>query len=323
MCDHLAASRVAGWYHRRALAGAEASGERRAAGHAHLGLAFHESYLGRLRRAIEECQRSSAAYREGGQLREWASGITLMGRVQLLRGDVVGALRCAEELVHDGQDSADPMVRAWGLFVRGEALSQVGRLDEAIVAVRESIGLYTAMPDYNGFADANGLLGQCYLRQGRIGEALKILEDSERMIAIHGLRGHQITVPRNALTEAYLVAAEQSGGAARAALLEKAKRASRASLRQGRTFRAGFPHAMRLEGRRAWFDGHPGVARTWWRRGMALAEELEIPYEIAMSGVDMARLGNERQHLGRSVDLLAEMGAADEVAAARRLMLAR
>jgi hypothetical protein len=49
---------------------------------------------------------------------------------------------------------------------------------------------------------------------------------------------------------------------------------------------------------------------------------LEIPYEIAMSGVDMARLANERQHLSRSVDLLAEMGAADELAAARRLALA-
>jgi len=322
LCDHLAAPRVAGWYHERALAGAEASGERRAAGHAHLGLAFHESYLGRLRRAIDECRRSAAAYREGGQLREWASGITLMGRVQLLRGDVVGALRCAEELVHDGQDSADPMVRAWGLFVRGEALSQIGRLDEAILAVQDSIGLYTAMPDYSGIADSNGLLGQCYLRQGRIGEAMTVLEDSERVIAIHGLRGHQITVPRNALTEAYLVAAEHSGGAERAAFLERAKRASKASLRQGSTFRAGLPHAMRLEGRRAWFEGHPAAARTWWQRGMALAEELEVPYEIAMSGVDMARLANEKQHLGRSVDLLAVMGATDDLATARRLALA-
>jgi class 3 adenylate cyclase/tetratricopeptide (TPR) repeat protein len=318
-CDHLAASRVAGWYHRRARAGAEASGERRAAGHAHLGLAFHESYAGRLGAAIEECRRSAAAYREGGQLREWASAITLMGRVQLLHGDVAGALKCAEELVHDGRDSADPMVRAWGLFVRGEVLSQIGRVDEAIVAVRDSIELYTAMPDYSGVADSTGLLGQCYLRQGRWEEAIEVLEGSERVIAIHGLRGHQITVPRNASTEAYLLAAEHGGGAPRAAFLARAKRASKASLRQGKTFRAGLPRAMRLEGRRAWLEGDPAAARTWWQRGMALAEELEIPYEIAMSGVDMARLAGDRRDLGRSLELLAEVGALDDVAEARRL----
>jgi class 3 adenylate cyclase/tetratricopeptide (TPR) repeat protein len=319
LCDHLAAFRVAGWYHRRARARAEASGERRAAGDAHLGLGFHESYLGRLVRAIEECRRSAAAYRGGGQLREWASAVTLMGRVQLLHGDVASALRCAEELVHDGRDSADPMVRAWGLFVRGEALSQIGRLDEAIVAVQDSLELYTAMPDYSGVADSTGLLGQCYLRQGRWGEAITALEGSERVIAIHGLRGHQITVPRNAATEAYLVAAEHSGGAERAAFLVRARRASNASLRQGRTFRPGFPQAMRLEGRRAWLAGDPAAARTSWQRGMALAEALEIPYEIAMTGVDMARLASDRRHLGRSLELLAEIGAMDDLANARRL----
>jgi hypothetical protein len=102
----------------------------------------------------------------------------------------------------------------------------------------------------------------------------------------------------------------------------RAKRASRASLRQGKTFRAGFPQARRLEARRAWLDGDPAAARTWWQRGMALAEELEIPYEIAMSGVDMARLASDQRHLSRSLELLAETGAVDDLAVARRLALA-
>jgi class 3 adenylate cyclase/tetratricopeptide (TPR) repeat protein len=320
MCDHLGAFRVAGSYHRRALARAEASGERRAAGDAHLGLAFHESYLGRLVPAIEACRRAAAAYRESGQLREWAAVVTLMGRVLLWRGDVIGALGCAQQLVHDGRDSADPMLRAWGLFVRGEALSQVGPLDEAIGALRTAAELYAAMPDYSGIADANGVLGRCYLRLGRVAQAVTVLEDSERVIAVHGLRGHQITVARNALTEAYLAVAEHADGAERGAYLSRAKRASRAALRQGGTFRPGLPHAMRLEGRRAWLEGRGTAARRWWQRSIALGEALEVPYDVAISAIDLARLANEPGHLRRAVELLAAMGATDDLATARRLM---
>jgi tetratricopeptide (TPR) repeat protein len=319
ICDQLAVFGLAGRYHRRALAGAEAGDDPRAVGHAHLGLCLHESYLGSLEAAIEECRRAATPYRETGELRGWGTVTTMIGIMLFLRGEIAGALECSAQLIEMGHDSGDPMLRAWGLFVRGRVLCQTGELEEAARGLQHAIALHNAMLDYQGMADVNGLLGQCYLRQGRVLEAMKVLEESEGIITSHGIGGHQVTVPRNALTESYLAAAEQAEGLERSVLLQKARRASRASLRQGKIFRGGLPHAMRLEGTRAWLTGNRRAAQTWWERSRALAEQLGIPYEIAMSGVEMARRAGEQRYLDRAQCLLEEVGAVPDLVAARAL----
>jgi len=319
ICDQLAVFGLAGRYHRRALVRAEVADDPRAVGHAHLGLCLHESYLGSLEAAIEECRRAATPYRETGELRGWGTVTTMMGIALFLRGDVAAALECSEQLREMGQDSGDPILRAWGLFVQGRVLCQTGELEEAVRGLQHAIALHNAMLDYQGMADVNGLLGQCYLRQGRILEAVKVLEESERVITSHGLGGHQITVPRNALTEAYLAAAEQAEGLERTTRLQKARRASRASLRQGKTFRGGLPHAMRLEGTRAWLEGDRRTAQAWWERSRALAEQLGVRYEIAMSGVEMARRGGDSRYLDRTQRLLGDIGAVPDLVAVQAL----
>jgi hypothetical protein len=134
-------------------------------------------------------------HREGGQLREWRQ-ITLMGRFSRCVA-TCGCSAVCEELVHDGQDSAESTGARGSLRERRGARS--GRLDEAIVAVRDSIGSTRRCQTTTAFGDANGLLGQCYLRQADWRGA----EDTEtaRAIAIHGSK-HRSRC-RATLTEAY------------------------------------------------------------------------------------------------------------------------
>jgi hypothetical protein len=59
------------------------------------------------------------------------------------------------------------------------------------------------------------------------------------------------------------------------------------------------------------------MAQTWWTRGLLLAEELGVPFEIAMIGLEMARRSGETRYLDRAEQLLARIGATVDVAADR------
>jgi class 3 adenylate cyclase/tetratricopeptide (TPR) repeat protein len=322
ICDHIRAFRLADLYHRRALMRAKESGDPLAIGHAYLGLCMHESYRGALGPALEQGRLAAAAYQETGELRGWGTVTTMMAVVLFLRGEIDATLDWAQQLIRVGQETAHQLLLGFGLYVQGRVLCQTGRLDEAIAGLQQAVAVFGAMPDYHGVADAQGVLGQCYLRQNRIADAVKVLEESTNVIAVHALRGHQITVPRNALTEAYLGVAEHAQGVDREVALKKAQEASHVSLRQGKTFRGGLPQAMRLEGTRSWMTGRYRAAQMWWTRGRKLAEELGIRYEMAMTVIEMARRMGDRQDLDRAERLLTDLGATADAAVCRALSAA-
>lgn len=76
---------------------------------------------------------------------------------------------------------------------------------------------------------------------------------------------------------------------------------------------------MRLEGTRAWITGRHRAAQMWWTRSRALAEELGVRYEIAMTGIEVARRKGDRGDLDHTERLLTELGATVDFAVSRAL----
>jgi len=204
--------------------------------------------------------------------------------------------------------------------MRGMVQRRAGLLDDAVECLQHAIKLFRAVPDYMHVAMAGGDLGQCYLRQGRLQQAVTILEESCQLIAERGLRGLYLTPPLNGLAEAYLLAAEQAQGTEGADWLKKARTACQAALKQGKANRGGLPEAMRLQGRYEWLNGNPKSAHKWWQRSLASAQELEERYELGLTHLEMGQRLGERAHVEQAEKILEQVGACLDLAHARELL---
>ena len=291
-----------------------------AVGQAYLGLAVHEYNLGKWERALEHARRATVAHREAGDLRGWGLTTQMIAWLLRLQGDFTHSLDQSQEVVRVGQDAADHQVWAWGLHGCGRTLWHTGALDEAVTYLQHAIELYKAIPDYQTVAEASSDLGECYLSQGKLTEALAALEESNQLIAQRRLRGVHCTRPRNGLAEAYLAMADQAEERERAEWLRRAKRACRTALKQSKSDRQGMAGAYRLQGTHEWLGGRPAAARKWWLRSLAVAMELEARYDLGVTNLEMGRRMGDRVYLERAEAIFAEIGAMLDLTHARELL---
>jgi tetratricopeptide (TPR) repeat protein len=211
--------------------------------------------------------------------------------------------------------------RCWGLGEQGAVEGLLGRTEEAIATLKETIELADTIPDPTTSVEARGRLGQCYLRQGELEQALVVLRDGQRLGVQYGVGAHNATPIRNGLAEAYLLAAERSDGAARDDWLEQARRACRAALKQGKAFRGGLPEAMMLQGRYKWLMDEFAAAQKWWQRSLKLAQEMGQRYDLGIAHLEIGQRLSDHTHLERAKTIFAEIGAEWGLARAREALV--
>jgi tetratricopeptide (TPR) repeat protein len=204
--------------------------------------------------------------------------------------------------------------------LHGILQSIIGPLDEAVGQLQEAIELLTAIPDYPCLAEARAYLGLCYLRQGKLDQALQMLEQSNRLVATREVRGFQATTPRAGLAEVYLAKAEATEGHTRAVALNSAARACRAALKQGKADSRSVGIASRLQGAYEWFRGRADTARLCWERSMAVAEELGARYDLGQTYLEMGRRTGARTYLERAEQIFGEIGASLDLVEVRRAL---
>jgi len=320
ICDFIPAFRLAGGYHRRAMAVAEQIRHPLALGLASLGCALHELHTGRWADALAHLARSAALYREAGELRQWGAAASVQAWLLRMRGEFAAALALDREMLRVGVETADPELRGWGLAELGNTLWQVGQVAEAIPPLREARALFQAVPDDRWVVLATGGLGMCSLRLGRLDDALGLLEEGYRIIRARGFTGFLGSVPRGALVEAYLQAAEAADGPARRGWLDKADRLVREFLRQGRVDIEAMPAACRLHGTLEWLRGRPRRAERWWRRSVEIAERLGARYDLGLTLLEAGRRTWREVDLRRAEQIFTEIGAARDLARASELL---
>lgn len=320
ICELIPVFWLARHYHRRAIALAEQIQHPLAVGLAYLGLGLHELRSGDTwEKALEHLQQSASAYREAGELRRWGAATTMVAWVSCLRGDISHSLEKSEEVLRVGQDAADPEVWGWGLAQLGETLWLGGAMDEAVPHLQKAIVLFKSIPDDRWWVIASSRLGQCYLRQGKLQDALTVLEDGYRLINQRGFGAFLGTAPRIGLAEAYLVAAEQAEERERVGYLRMARQICREALKQSKIDIEALPRACRIQGTHEWLSGKRTTAHHWWRRSCTVAERLGARYDLGVTYLEMGQRTGEGSYLERAETIFTEIGARFDLARVKKL----
>jgi tetratricopeptide (TPR) repeat protein len=207
-----------------------------------------------------------------------------------------------------------------GLSRQGFAQKGLGQLQESIDNLKKAMDLFES-GNYQMYVDSGGELGQCYLRLGDVEQALTVFGECQRLSVEQNLmKSPVLTRFRNDLIEAYLLAAEHNGDIESVDWLKKAGIACQVALKQGRVYPPGLPEAMMLRGRYEWLSGQRSAAKKWWRRSLALAENMGVRYDLGRTLLEMGRRLDERAYLERAEAIFAEIGAQWDLARAQEAL---
>jgi len=318
--------RVSAYYHRRAVLLADQVAHPVAVGSAYLGLAFHEHQcLGTWPAAVEHYCRAAAAYQSVGDLRRWGGATVGAAFVSSLQGDFTRGLELSNELVRVGTDAGDDQLLGWGKANVGYALlRQRGPLGEAREHLEKAAELLKSIPDQPSHAIVLGLMGQCYLGEHRLNEALAVSEECWRLVVDRRMRGFLVALAVGYAAEVALVAAESSGRDERApAAYRRARTMCAAALRQANVSREGATVAYRCQGTYNWLRGRPKRAFRWWQRSVAIGETLGARYDLARTHFEIGRRTGGHAHLEQAETIFAEIGARSDLAEVRELLRGR
>jgi class 3 adenylate cyclase/tetratricopeptide (TPR) repeat protein len=282
--------------------------------------AIHMNVQGRWDESLDFAQRALDIQREKGYWHAlggtFATNSLADGNIHL--ANFAQSLEYGRSMARFGEDSGDLNTWSLGCSRRGFAERGLGQIEAAVDSLRKSMELAESASNYQVYVDSGGDLGQCYLRLSRLEEAFAVFEDCERRTVEQNLMNSPVTTRyRNGLAEAYLIAAEGSDGHERNDWLKKAGRACSQALKQGKVYPPGMPEAMMHRGRYEWLKGKPAAAEKWWRRSLALAEDMNVPFHVARTHLEMGQRLDDVMHLERAVSIFAEIDSQWELAKAR------
>lgn len=205
---------------------------------------------------------------------------------------------------------------------QARTLCMVGTLDEAIDLCHEALDVFRSIPAPFGIADALTDLGLCYMRRGELERATEALEEAGRMMVESGATGYNATQVRCYLADNALLILERSGSAERRLAETNAAAACRAAVSNSKAVPLGVPLAARCRGTLDWLRGHRRSARRWWQRSLDAGERIGIPYQVALTELDLGRLTGERARIERSAGIFTDLGAELDAAQAAEALSA-
>jgi class 3 adenylate cyclase/tetratricopeptide (TPR) repeat protein len=212
--------------------------------------------------------------------------------------------------VHDAaQKHGQAQQQAWGLYGQAMNLMRLGQHDEALRLLLGALELLHTNTDHISNIISYGVLAHTYLRHGDLAQAQHAAQQAARFI------GLLPTV--YATLEGYAAVAEvglRSWATTRSSLIHPPKALYKLH-NYARVFPIGQPRAWLLQGHYNWLQGHHSTALFAWRRSLAAAETLRMPYEAALA---RAAIGQHSQahdaerefHLNSALATFRRLGAA-------------
>jgi tetratricopeptide (TPR) repeat protein len=216
----------------------------------------------------------------------------------------------ATDLERAGQDAADPQLTSWGFQVRAYAQLETGPLDEVINNMRQGVDLAGKIHAWDNFLFLSSLLGKGLVCQGRLEEAVAVLNEASAV-----MKTAQLSRPFDQLelltgsATVKLALVEQLEGARRKAALREARSACRKALRCARVHSFWLPQALRLYGTACWLDGKSAIARKHWEESVDAADKARFPLERARTLMETGNRTSEIDLLEQAASVLRDNGA--------------
>jgi tetratricopeptide (TPR) repeat protein len=308
--------RLARAYIRRALDVAQNVKDLSARGYTALYAGVYYAGVGDWARTEELWNTASWVFEQLGDHRSWEFSVGNSAIVKYLRADFVKGLELANAAYLSSCRRNAPFFQATGLLVKAAPLLSLGQLEQAVTCL-ELAGSLLAEHEHTGMTETAQLLMygellEVYLRQA---EHHKVPSTAQRVsdmsTAAHVIEWSQLPAYANP-AEAYLSLWED--GCAEPGIKELADQACRKLERYARVYPIGRPRAWLWRGRYFWLSGKTPKAGRLWRKSLAAAEQLAMPYERGLAHYEIGRhldasVAERMAHLQQAFDIFSRLGA--------------
>jgi tetratricopeptide (TPR) repeat protein len=245
------------------------------------------------------------------RLGDWAmrgQQLTLQALVAYFTGDFQRSAQLYALVHGEAQHHGQAQQQAWGFYGQAMNLMRLGQFDEALRLLTSALELLQANTDHVSDIISYGVLAHTQMRRGDLAQAQQAARKAASLI------GRLPTV--YATFEGY-------AGVAEVMLHVWARERSSATHPQNalyklhnyaRVFPLGQPRAWLVQGHYNELVGRHTTALFAWRRSLAAAETLRMPYEAALAheaiGQHLKAHEAERaQHLANALETFKRLGA--------------
>ena len=256
-----------------------------------------------------ELHESYDLYKRLSDFRQLAETLGTTGQMLTAQGRFSEVHSLGEELAELGAWRDDAQAEMWGWLYQGTSLLRQGDHQEAIARLRNSERLLHA-----GVGGANvgwlyGVMAETYFR----------LNDPDRARAAAASAAESLYSERPGVVfvlDGFTGAAEAvfgswAAGRSRSSHANKTatERAVRKLTGYSKVFPIGRPAALRYLGRLEEQNGEDKAALAHWAEALEVAQELKMPFEEALTSMNLGRLGDDRERLGHALELFRALGA--------------
>lgn len=277
------------------------------------GIGLNQLNAGKLNLAQENFKDALQISEALGDRRLWGDSLGLLARTIRFQGELQRAGELYAEL--GGPRSGVMMHRVWALNAQALVALRQGKLEMAEDFLEQARSLPGERPEPQQEMITWAYVGIACLRRSDFEQAREAADQAAALMKQVGASAYTHFEAFAAVAEIYMSLWEMQpdGDSAEAQELAAAARQLCDSLRRG-TVKAGRPSSWLYLGRYNILDGHPGRAYKHWRKGLSVAEEVGMRYELGRIHLEMGRHAaaddpQREEHLRRANEIFAQMGA--------------
>lgn len=251
--------------------------------------------------AIESYQRLGDRYR-------WGQAQALLGKLAHYQGQFTRGAALAAEIYQVARQKSDLFSQMVGLYQQGENKLRLGQTEEAITFLEAALPVYDKEPHRLTQPIIYGLLAVARLRQNEPELALQAAEKAAQLLAQSVIDIAATFQAYAGVAEVYLTLWETNSHLPfaihdvqwgdkkitnRPFKMVNLKLGAELNLKAfwkfARVYPISRPQAWLWQGLYDWLAGNPGRAHRAWRKALAEAERLVMPYEQGLAYYQIGR----------------------------------
>jgi predicted ATPase/class 3 adenylate cyclase len=279
---------------------------------------FYKISVGQWAKAQEALERTVVMSERLGDWRQWSEGMPNLANLAALVGKMSRSLELFNTLVNEARRRNNPMHQAWGMTGQAFHALCLGQAAQAINLLEEALTLLSNNADLMSEINIYGQLAMAHLQRGQLTKARQAADEVASRIAQSSPIMYTAFFGYFGMAEVYLTLWEQSlqnSHLGEHTDLEKlARQACKSLYTYKRVFPIGQPEAWRDQGWYYWLTGKPGKAHKFWRKSLAAAERLGMPYAQALAHYEIGRHlaaddPGRQEHLMRAQEIFNRLDA--------------
>jgi class 3 adenylate cyclase/tetratricopeptide (TPR) repeat protein len=226
-----------------------------------------------------------------GDRRNWATALCVLGWIAHYQGQFELCVKRFAEVYQNGQASNHIEHQVWGLNGQAVSLLRLGKITEAADMMEKVLKLFDLIAD-SGLAEQNtqGILTVTYLHEGKLEKARNAADKTARLLKQAFIPIAPSFDSYSNVAYIYLALWERSE-----TLREKSemKLFARQACRALHQFSWIHPIAksrvLLWQGLYDWLNGKPRSAQEKWKKSLATAQKMSMPYDEALAYREIGR----------------------------------